>query len=280
MSVALGLLVVLGGCSGESTAGNAAGGGERESADASLQEPLRALPDGHSAASWHQLREVDPDVRLIAVPPASAGRAFEFDGLTVWPTAEEFRTMAPAGERSAEFPAIYDGGSLGADDVLPVRAGAVQPADALKEAEKWIRRVLKDEYVPITLAARLKPLAHPRAEFSTIWVRYQMGGVSIQVGQTRSSMVIVLHSATYVGELSAEFGREAFRRFLKDQALAHAEMQPAPSADALLAMFHVRSRGFSWFDRSRWYTDGRAVAIYLPKRLPGDEQVSADTPWF
>ena len=290
--VALALLLtaaVLSGCSddfaataGARESGTAAASNNGKLADGSAgggEVIRRPPPDGHSSASWHQLREVDPQEQLISPAPTSGSRAFDFDGLTVWPVDQVPVAQGAVVDRSAQYPPLFAAGADAAADE-PQRAGAVPPAAALKEAEGWIRRVIKDEYVPVTLAVRLHAVAHVRPEYSTVWVRYEMGNVAVQVGQTRGAMVIVLRSKTYVGERTAEFGREAFRRFFADQALARAEMQPASSASADLAMFNIIGRGSAWFDRARWYTDGQAMAVWLPKRLPGQQAVEADAPWF
>lgn len=243
--------------------------------DATLNSPP---PDGHSAASWHRLRQIDPQVQLIAAAPHGGNQAFDFDGLTEWP-APQLQPDAPTlPDRSADFPPRFAPDADPQSD-LPERLGALPPQAALEEAEGWIRRIIKDQYLPVTLRDRLRAVPHVRPEYSAVFVRYEMGSVAIQIAQTRRVIVVVLRSK-YIGERNADFGREAFRRFFKDQALARADMQGENSGSANLAAFTIRPRGTQWFNNARWYTDGQALAIQLPKRLPGTPYPGPDAPWF
>ena len=99
-------------------------------------------------------------------------------------------------------------------------------------------------------------------------------GVVIKPGEPKSE-----------GETALDFGRRCLKEFLakgKGEELAQRPMKAVPLTAPELSMFtsHFQTHdgNRTWGGPVAWYTDGRAVAVFLRK----ESQISCgpDTPWF
>ena len=236
-------------------------------------EPEAAKPEAaETKEKAEAVQPVPDDVQLIAAldPEVKESRR----DLAVWPSADEVSRKKAQEDRSEKIP----------DDAK--RAGAVAPEKAMKEAERWIRTVLKAEWVPSDLAARLHALAEEDAAHSAVWCRYRIKGQAIQIGQSRGVMCVVIRpdKPKGEGETATDFGQRCLKEFLaKGEELAQIPMEAVTLTAPELSMFsgHSRTRDDrkEWWGDMTWYADGQAVAVFLGKKK-GQFGFGPDTPWF
>jgi len=228
---------------------------------------------------------IPDDVQLIASCSPQLGK-FRFT-LAVWPSADEIRRKKTQEDRSEKFPAKFPPGK-DYTNAKPFRVGAIRPEAALKGAEHWIRTVLKAEWVPSDLAARLHALAEEAPARSAIWCRYKIKGQAVQIGQMRGAMCVVIRPGEPKGEgeTAQDFGRRCMKRFLtKGEKLAQMPVEAVPVTAPQLSMFKghsmARDDNITWWGRVTWYTDGRSVALFLIKQAPQSSlYITQETPWF
>lgn len=200
-----------------------------------------------------------------------------------WPSDETAKCDKRLVDRSQAIPAVYPPGYPRGK---PLRLGAMAPSAACKEAEQWIRRVLRPEWVPDDLGRRLVALQRDPASRSTIVCRYEMSGHAIQINQIRTVMCVVIRPSESIGMGSkpAEFGPVIFRSYFTDgKQMAAVKAIPirAPSPlhaymqhpSEFLAPDGTRKRGWAF-----WYTDGKAVAVFIVKVLGSMRLIMLDRP--
>jgi len=237
-------------------------------------EPVEPIPD-----NVQLIAALAPKVRDVMIQ--WAGR------LAVWPSADEIRRKKVREDRSEKFPAKFPPGK-DYSNAKPLCIGAIPPEAALKGAEHWIRTVLKAEWVPSDLAARLHALAEEAPARSAIWCRYKIKGQAVQIGQMRGAMCVVIRPGEPKGEgeTAQDFGRRCMKRFLtKGEELAQMPVEAVPVTAPELSMFKghsmARDDNITWWGRVTWYTDGRSVALFLIKQAPQSSlYITQETPWF
>jgi len=230
---------------------------------------------------------IPDDVQLIAALDPQLKETFARRELAVWPSADEIRRKKALEDRSGKFPAKFPPGK-DYSNAKPLRVGAIPPEAALKGAEHWIRTVLKAEWVPSDLAARLHALAEEDPANSAVWCRYKIKGHAIQIGQTRGVMCVVIRPSEPKGEgeTALDFGRRCLKQFpTKDEKLAQMPMEAVSLKEPELSMFKGHGRTpdelAEWWGHVVWYTDGKAVALFLGKRsVDSSLGIGPDTPWF
>ena len=102
--------------------------------------------------------DLPPSERLVTALPATNALpvSAEAQALIEWPSVETLASQQARQDRSKTIPPLFRQPKIG--DAKPIRLGARSPQAACKEAEQWIRRTLKPQWLPDDLAARLQPL--------------------------------------------------------------------------------------------------------------------------
>jgi hypothetical protein len=226
---------------------------------------------------------------VAALPPTNNLRLLPVvRGLFEWPAPETLSAQKAREDRSKTIPPLFRQPKIG--DAKPIRLGARSPEAACKEAEQWIRRVLKPEWVPDDLAPRLQPLQREPASESVIVCRYSIDGHAIQVNQNRGSMWVVIKPPK--GSLAAQdakgLGSAVFSTcFLNGDrmaSLAGKEIDGTgnvrvwrPDYSAVIPPGALEN----WWGWRVWLTDGDAVAVFLGKRSEDSARnIMPDDPWF
>jgi hypothetical protein len=228
--------------------------------------------------------------RLITAFPKLGTLPISADSqdLAAWPSAETQNAQHAQVDRSKTLPPVFQQPKK--RDAKPIRMGALTPAAARKEAEQWIRRVLKPEWVPNDLAARLHLLQREPASLSIIVCRYAIDGCAIQITQNRSSMWVVIKprdDASLGGDASGIEQAMFPTYFLMGDRMAALY---AKSVDGT-AKLRIWAPNFSapippgalenWWGWRLWVTDGKALAVYLGKASDDSAHtVTPDEPWF
>lgn len=228
--------------------------------------------------------------RLVtALPPTNTlPVSADTQGLMEWPLAETLNSQLARQDRSKTIPPLFRQPKVG--DAKPIRLGARTPQAACQEAEQWIRRVLKPQWVPDDLAARLQPLQREPASQSIIVCRYAIDGHAIQINQSRASMWVILRPPkdNSLSPNATGPGIAAFSTYFLDGDRMAAV--PAKESDGT-AKPRIYLPDYSapfpagalenWWGWRLWLTDGEAVAFLLNKCSEDSARnIMPDDPWF
>lgn len=236
------------------------------------------------------VRDIPESVQLLPViqENVSAPIPAKLRDKVAWPSAGVVESQRARSNRSHTIPPVYP--ASGVIDPKPVRLGAVSPEVACKEAESWIHRVLKDEWIPSDLTKRLIALQRDPASQSTIVCRYEINGHAVQVSQTRNAMWVIVKPAedSVLRAKEEQIGPSVFKTFF-----ANGDQMAALKAKETngVATVHIYqpddtipippSAIQNWWGWQVWYTDGDAVAVLLRKCTQDSARiVTADDPWF
>ncbi len=212
--------------------------------------------------------------------------------LILWPTQEEIEKHATCRDRSEEIPNVYRNSDRKSK---PIKYGARDPQAALRDAECWILKVVKPEWIVEDLNNSLSPIQAEDASKSSMLCRWEIEGSKIQVTQTLFSMWVVIQPAKVkVSNSSAE----EFISSVLDEYLIHGddmtsvELKPLDITSekdiSLFVMNRDGSKTFPLGASGNWwgnwklvYTDKAAVAMLFPK-IDRNSMASfgPDTPWF
>jgi hypothetical protein len=228
--------------------------------------------------------------RLIAALPPTNGLPLPAEALALleWPSPEVLTTTKGPEDRSKTIPPLFREPKI--RDAKPIRLGAETPHAACREAMQWIRQVLKPEWVPADLGARLHALQREPASQSIIVCRYTIDGCAIQISQTRSVMSVVVRppKGALPGQNAEQFARSVFTNcFLQGDRMASLPAKEAARFGAVQAWLPNFSPSTSpsvlenWWGWRLWLTDGKAVAVLLRKISEDSAYTPApDEPWF
>jgi len=246
---------------------------------AAKEQPVRAQDISDSVELISRLP------RAIELPISESIRE-----LIVWPTRQFLDEHKVIKDRHKDFPPIYPKTSI--PDPKPLSPGASTPAWALREAGRWVRQVLKSEWIPEDLEARPLPIQAAQPSDSRVICRYEAGGNRLQITQSVSAMWVVIQPAKEaMKDVAAEaIGPVVFTRFfaMGDQMAAIPSRRlgsssklevflPAPTP----ARPMPRSALGNWWGWQMWYTDGASLAVLLMKRSTNMQHgISPDDPWF
>ena len=228
--------------------------------------------------------------RLVTALPQTNALPVSADaqGLIEWPSVETFSSQKAREDRSKTIPPLFRQPKIG--DAKPIKLGARSPQAACKEAEQWIRQVLKPQWLPDDLAARLHPLQRDPASQSIIVCRYAIDGHAIQINQTRASMWVVIKPPkgnSFTGN-AKESGIAAFNAyFLNGDRMASLPGKETGGAAKLRVWRPDYSAPIppgaleNWWGWRLWLTDGDAVAVFLSKCSEDSARnIMPDDPWF
>jgi hypothetical protein len=228
--------------------------------------------------------------RLVtALPPTNAlPVSTDSQGLIEWPSVETLNSQQAREDRSKTIPPLFRQPKIG--DAKPIRLGARTPQAACKEAEQWIRQVLKPQWVPDDLAARLQPLQREPASRSIIVCRYAIDGHAIQINQSRASMWVVIKppKGSSLSQDPKELGIGAFNTyFLNSDRMASLPGKETGGTAKLRVWRPDYSAPIppgalaNWWGWRLWLTDGNAVAVFLRKCSEDSARdIMPDDPWF
>jgi hypothetical protein len=234
--------------------------------------------------------DLPPDERLVpALPPTNTlPVSADAQGLIEWPSVETLNSQEAGQDRSQTIPPLFRQPEIG--DAKPIRLGARSPQAACKEAEQWIRQVLKPQWLPDDLAVRLHPLQRDPASQSIIVCRYTIDGHAIQINQSRAAMWVVIKPPTSnsVTRNTNELGVAAFSNyFLKGDRMASLQGKETDGTAKLRIWLPDYSASIppgaleNWWGWRLWLTDGEAVAVFLAKTSEDSARsVMPDDPWF
>jgi hypothetical protein len=228
--------------------------------------------------------------RLITALPSTNTLPVSADaqGLIEWPAAETLNSQKAHQDRSRTIPALFRQPKVG--DAKPIRLGARTPQAACKEAEQWIRLVLKPQWVPDDLAVRLQPLQREPASQSIIVCRYALNGHAIQINQSRAAMWVTIRppQSNSLFQNAKEPGIAAFNTyFLKGDRMASLQGKETNGTAKLRTWLPDYSAPIpegaleNWWGWRLWLTDGEAVAVFLNKCSEDSARnILPDDPWF
>lgn len=228
--------------------------------------------------------------RLVpALPPTNTLPVSTLaQGLIEWPSVETLNSQQARQDRSKTIPPLFRQPKVG--DAKPIRLGARTPQGACQEAEQWIRRVLKPQWVPYDLAGRLQPLQREPASQSIIVCRYAIDGHAIQINQSRASMWVTIKPSKrdLLTPNAKELGLSAFNAyFLDGDRMASLQGKETDSSAKLRIWRPDYSAPIppgaleNWWGWRLWLTDGEAVAVFLNKCSEDSARnIMPDDPWF
>lgn len=209
-------------------------------------------------------------------------------GLIEWPAVETLNLQQARQDRSVTIPPLFRQPKVG--DAKPVRLGARSPQAARKEAEQWIRRVIKPQWLPDDLADRLQALQREPASQSIIVCRYAMEGHAIQINQSRASMWVIIKppKTDLLTESAKELGVAAFNAyFLEGDRMASLQGKEIDGTAKLRIWLPDYSAPIppgaleNWWGWRLWLTDGEAVSVLLNKCSEDSARnIRPDDPWF
>jgi hypothetical protein len=251
------------------------------------QVVLFRAPELHAQPTLTNLPDTE---RLIAAFPQTNAlplSAFA-QALIEWPSVEALNSQQARQDRSKTIPPLFRQPKIG--DAKPIRLGALSPQAACKEAEQWIRRVLKPEWVPDDLAARLHPLQRDPASQSIIFCRYLINGHALQISQTRGSIWVIIKppKTSPLSRDLKELASTTFSTYFLDAD----RMASLPGKEINgTAKLRVWRPDFStsippgalenWWGWRLLLTDGEAVAVFLAKTSEDSARsIMPDDPWF
>ncbi len=245
-----------------------------------------AVSEAESLQSQYEFESLPDDVQLI--PRLEIELPYGIEEMVVWPSSEYIDEHYATDDISDQLPPVYPERAM--EDAKPIVPGGVSPEAAVEEAEWWFREILKEEWIPHDLRERLIPIRAEAAQWSMVIGRYQTQGHTIQVSQTRWGIVVVI-SPAFEGNVdeAEEFSRMIFDQFftrgeemitLDGQSISDAGEQfqaylldetRLPGPDAIE----------NWWGWIAWYSDGRSIAIFMNKRIAGQQHTpTPDDPWF
>jgi hypothetical protein len=228
--------------------------------------------------------------RLIAALPQTNALPLraEVRALLEWPSAEALNPQKGPEDRSKTIPPLFREPKI--RDAKPIKLGAETPHAARREAMQWIRQVLKPQWVPGDLAARLHALQREEASQSIIICRYVIDGYAIQVNQSRSAMWVVIRPPKNdpLSQNAEQFAKSIFTTcFLNGDRMAALPGKESARLGTLQAWLPDISAATplaaleNWWGWRLWLTDGKAVAVLLNKNSEDSaHNVMPDEPWF
>jgi len=209
-------------------------------------------------------------------------------GLIEWPSVETLDSQMAREDRSKTIPPLFRQPKIG--DAKPIRLGARPPQAACKEAEEWIRQVLKPQWVPDDVAARLRPLQREPASQSIVVCRYMIDGHAIQINQSRGLMWVIIRppKTNPLSKDGKELADAIFHAyFLNSDRMASLQGKEISGAAKLRVWRPDYSAPIptgalqNWWGWRLWLTDGNAVAVFLNKCSEDSARnIMPDDPWF
>ena len=251
------------------------------------QVVLFRAPELHAQPTVTNLPDTE---RLIAAFPQTNAlplSAFA-QALIEWPSTDTLNSQQARQDRSQTIPPLFRQPKVG--DAKPIRLGADPPPAACREAEQWIRRVLKPEWVPNDLASRLHPLQRDPASQSLILCRYLTNGHAIQVNQSRGAMWVIIKPprTSPLSRNLQELASATFNTYFLEGARMASLSGRETNGTANLRVWRP---DFStsippgalenWWGWRLLLTDGDAVAVLLDKTSEDSARsIMPDDPWF
>ena len=255
---------------------------------------ILAQSEHHGVAAEASAHRIASDLpaaeRLLTAPPPTNTAPVSTDALDLmeWPSVETLDLRQARQDRSRTIPPLFRQPKVG--DAKPIRLGARTPQAACQEAEQWIRRVLKPQWLPDDLAARLQPLQREPASRSIIVCRYAMDGHAIQINQNRASMWVTIKPPKNdsLTRNAKDLGLAAFNTyFIEGDRMASLQGKETggnakqriwrPDYSAPIPQGALEN----WWGWRLWLTDGEAVAVYLNKCSEDSARnIMPDDPWF
>ena len=252
-----------------------------QSEDLGAQEPGQTQRSASDLPASERLIRALPPTNTL---PVSA----DAQGLIEWPPVETLNSQRAHQDRSRTIPPLFRQPKVG--DAKPIRLGARTPQAACKEAEQWIRLVLKPQWVPDDLAVRLQPLQREPASQSIIVCRYAINGQAIQINQSRASMWVTIRppKSNSLSQNAKELGIAPFNTyFLNGDRMASLQGKETDGTAKLRIWLPDYSAAMpagaleNWWGWRLWLTDGEAVAVFLNKCSEDSARnIMPDDPWF
>lgn len=237
-----------------------------------------------------KVEQIRPDIQFM--PRLDVALPNGVEKLAVWPSQEEIRKSYAKTDISEKFPPVFlEGERLKG---RPVKEGAVSPNVANKQAARWIRQVMKPEWVPKEIETFMIPLRDERPQNSRVICRYKIGDASIQISQTRWAMSVLLNLRDKENPDDAErFVAAVFKKYfnegdkmaaLKGNMAAKESVRDSGDINvSLMDMTKLRAPEAvqSWWGWLAWANKNRTVVVFLPKRILGEQHtIDPDEPWF
>jgi hypothetical protein len=237
-----------------------------------------------------KVKQISPDIQFM--PPIGATLPNSIEKLIIWPSQEEIKKRYAKTDISKKFPPVY----MEHDGIKgkPIKEGAVSPDTANKQAIKWIRLVLKPEWIPEDIHRFIIPLRDEKPERSTVICRYNINGTSIQISQTRWAMSVLLNISDKEKIENAEaFAEATFKKYfnlgdkmaaLKGKMLSKESMRN--SSDVKISVLDMRELRDpeaiqSWWGWLVWANKDSTLVVFLQKKVFGEQHTTTpDEPWF
>ncbi len=235
----------------------------------------------------NEFESLPHDVQLI--PKLEVKLPNGVEKMVMWPSSKYIEEHYAKDDISDQLPPIYPERVM--EDAKPIRPGGVSPKAAIEEAELWLRQILKPEWIPPDLVERLIPLRSDTAQWSTVICRYETQGHVIQISQTRWAISVVLKPPLedIINE-KEKFGATVFEKFFtkgKEMSALKGQQVSLPSERQvtfyLLDVTRLPSTDAieNWWGWTAWYTDSHSIAVFLRKRIAGEQHTpTPEDPWF
>jgi len=203
------------------------------------------------------------------------------EGYFIWPTAKDISTRVRLSDES-----LADAEKK---RVIPhwLSREKETVTEAKRMAEKWIRAVIKDSWIPDDIYSRLIALdAADANDYDTISVRYEIAGYYIQIVQTNQEIALTIKSTKPMTLTPSEVLNLFFTKAteIKENALSQPlDVFPSGSYGRPRDTLNKPEDANQYWGHTYWWTDGESFAFliwkfYGGKGRPGGRPVDKD--WF
>lgn len=204
--------------------------------------------------------------------------------LVQWPSTNEIRdTFATNDISSAMNPPPPKSPE---EDRKPSRLPVESPDEALFRARQFMSMVFKSEWLPNDIATRLLPLRSPDLKNSRVLFRYDIEDYRIQAIQKRSYMCIVIapKKANASKPAPIEHAEWLLKKFFtRGEEMIAVPYKREERGKYTVAVPLMKGDRDDWWRSALWVTDGRSLAVLLPRRLSTQQRLweaNEREPWF
>lgn len=154
----------------------------------------------------------------------------------------------------------------------------------------WLSKIIQGQWLPEDIEQRLLPLQESLEGNDAIWTRYQINDYAIQIVTDYGLVRLFIRPMEKKSVVSVKNKKEmnafiikAVETFLQKSNIIKQKLTEAQESQGVaLGMPLINSSPNLWWEQVRWWSDGCAIAFWIPKT---DERTSIVQPvrkkhWF